>query len=622
MKNHLIVCFSVLTTMSATAQTGFTYKTTDRVSPPAVTVNFADVKADYEPTLVLLKAAAPLPQSATRMLKSQLDQQRVAWNNDASTNRLFKTFGKKSTAPAPQVLDDFFGNVSQGTPNDNDIAISNSGKFIISATNTNYNIYNDTGKFLMGRTLATIANQLGTLNRTFDPRIIYDPLHDRFVAVFLQGSTSSDTRIIVGFTQSEDPTKVWKFYTIPGNLWGDASWSDYPIISLTQQELFITVNRVKDNTPWQTGFIESLIWQVELSGGYAGDSLHQRVYEDIQYDGRSIWSVCPAKGGSQLYGPNQYFISMRPSDLNNDTVFLHEVTNTIASGYAQLKTTVLKSDVSYGLPPNAIQPSGELLQTNDARSLCAMYEDDQIQFVGNCMYQPAFSPGFFHGIISHLTTTPVIKGRVMGYDTMDVGYPSMAYAGTQGDNNSAMITLSYVSKNNFPGTIALFVDRNLEYSDPVIVKQGLTSINMLGDTLERWGDYTGIQRKYNELGIFYLNGSYGSGSNNMTWIGKVKSTDPRLGLSRNDNTHRVATVYPNPARNFAQVEFTLNRAERMQFNLLDQQGRLVARLLEDKAKAGLNRFSIATDDLSEGIYFIQLIYENHTQETHKLVVAR
>lgn len=621
MKNRLVVCFSLLTVLGATAQTGFTYKVSDRSSPPAVTVNFSDIKADYEPTLVLIKSAAPLPQSTTKIRKGQLDQERAAWNKDADKNRSFQTMGKKSAAPAPQVLDDFFGNVSQGTPNDNDIAISNSGKFIMSATNTNYNIYNDTGKFLMGKTLAAIANQLGTLNRTFDPRIIYDPIHDRFVAVFLQGSTSNDTRIIVGFTQTEDPTKVWKFYVIPGNLWGDASWSDYPIISLTQQELFITVNRVKDNTPWQTGFIESLIWQVELSGGYAGDTLNQRVYEDIQYNGQSIWSVCPAKGGSQLYGPNQYFISMRPADLNNDTVFLHEVTNTLASGNAQLKTTILKSDIAYGLPPNAIQPSGELLQTNDARSLCAMYEDDQIQFVGNCMYQPSFSPGFYHGIISHVTTTPVLKGRVMGYDTMDVGYPSMAYAGSQGDNNSAMITLSYVSKNSFPGTLALFVDRNLEYSDPVIVKKGLSNINMLGDTLERWGDYTGIQRKYNELGIFYLNGSYGSGSNNLTWIGKVRSTDPRLGLMKNDNTNAIATVYPNPSRNFAHIEFTLNKAERLQFNLLDQQGRLVSRLLEDKAKAGLNRFSIATDDLSEGIYFIQLIYENNTNETHKLVVA-
>ncbi|MFA6260641.1 MAG: T9SS type A sorting domain-containing protein [Bacteroidia bacterium] len=621
MKNRLIVCLTVFSGMGATAQTGFTYKVSDHQSPPAVTVNFSDARADYEPTLVLLKSAAPLPQTATRLHKAQLDQQRIKFKNEPDVNRSMNSMGKKSSSPAPQVLDDFFGNVSQGTPNDNDIAISNSGKFIISATNTNYNIYNDTGKFLMGRTLATIANQLGTLNRTFDPRIIYDPLHDRFVAVFLQGSTSADTRIIVGFTQTEDPTKVWKFYAIPGNLWGDASWSDYPIISLTQQELFITVNRVKDNTPWQTGFIESLIWQVELNGGYAGDSLHQRVYEDIQYNGKSIWSVCPAKGGSQLYGPNQYFISMRPSDLNNDTVFLHEVTNTIASGNAQLKTTILKSDVAYGLPPNAIQPSGELLQTNDARSLCAMYEDDQIQFVGNCMYQPSFSPGFYHGIISHVTTTPVLKGRVMGYDTMDVGYPSMAYAGSQGDNNSAMITLSYVSKNSFPGTLALFVDRNLEYSDPVIVKTGLSNINMLGDTLERWGDYTGIQRRYNELGIFYLNGSYGSGSNNLTWIGKVRSTDPRLGLNKQNGSAAIATVYPNPAKSFAHIEFTLKNAERLQFNLLDQQGRLVSRLLEDNAKAGLNRFSIATDDLSEGIYFIQLIYENNTKETHKLVVA-
>lgn len=609
-----------LSIITGKAQSGFTYSVFDLRTPLTATINFSDATPDYEPKLQLIQNAYPAPKSDMQQAKEQLDEQRLQWLNNHKVNTSTE-LGKKSGPASPVLLRDFFGNVSQGTPNDNDIAISNSGKFIMSATNTNYNMYNDTGKFVKGKTLAVIASQLGSLNRTFDPRVIYDPNKDRFIAVFLQGSTHVDTRIIVGFSQTEDPSQTWKFYALPGNVWGDSSWSDYPIISLTRSELFITVNRVKDNTPWQTGFIESLIWQVSLTDGYAGDTLTQKVYKDIQYNGKSIWSICPARGGADTYGPNMYFVSVRPSDLNNDTVFLHEVTHTMASGNATLKLTVLKADHPYGLQPNAIQPDGQRLQTNDSRALSAIYEDDKIQFVGNSIYTSNFSPGFYHGVIDFVSSTPVVKAKTVGFDTMDIGYPSIAYAGTKGDNNSAMITCSYVSATRFPGTIALFADRNMEYSAPLLVRKGDANINMLTDTLERWGDYTGIQRKYNELGSFWLNGSYGSGGNNNTWIAKIKNTDPRLGLSSRNETLSNTIVYPNPVKQFATVEFTLSSAQFLQFDITDMSGNCVAHLLRDKGKAGVNRFSISTDDLSNGMYFINILHDDKIIESRKIVVA-
>jgi len=598
------------------AQTGFTYQVTDLKTAPGATIDFSSPAPMLDAKLTLLQAAYPSPKSDLQLKKMQLDKERLSYLNNASNS-----LSKKAGPPAPQVGKTFFGNVSQGTPNDNDIAVSNSGKFIISATNTNYNIYNDTGKYLKGRTLAVIANQLGSLNRTFDPRVIYDPLNDRFIGVFLQGSTHDDTRIIVGFTQTEDPTATWKFYSIPGNLWGDSSWSDYPIISITKEELFITVNRVKDNTPWQTGFIESLIWQVGLKEGYAGDTIVQKVYSNIKFNGKSIWSICPARGGAQPYGPNMYFISLRPSDLSNDTVFIHEITNTIASGNAELKLTVRKSNTAYGLQPNAIQPTGQWLQTNDARALSAIYEDEKIQFVGNCMYKPSFGPGFYHGVVDYLNSNPVVKGKVIGFDTMDVGYPSIAYAGTKGDNNSAMITCSYVSKRSFPGTIAFFVDRNWEYSAPSIIKKGDSGINMLTDSIERWGDYTGIQKKYNSKDTFWLNGSYGTSNQNNTWIGSVKNLDPRLGISKQVDFINNTTVYPNPAAEFVNIEFTVSETAWLTFTLLDINGKVVSGLLRDKAKAGVNRFSLHTSDLSAGIYYIQISNGEKIFETHKIIVG-
>jgi Secretion system C-terminal sorting domain len=184
-----------------------------------------------------------------------------------------------------------------------------------------------------------------------------------------------------------------------------------------------------------------------------------------------------------------------------------------------------------------------------------------------------------------------------------------------------MITFSYVSKTLFPSTAAIFVDRNRNYSSPTIIKTGLTSINMLQDTLERWGDYTGIQRKYNELGIFWLNGSFGTNSNNNTWIGKIKSMDPRLGIDTKTNNISGTMVYPNPVKQFAEVEFDLKSSTWLTFDITDMQGKLVSHLLRDKAKAGINRFSISTNDLENGIYFIQISQDDKVLISKKILVA-
>lgn len=595
---------------------GLTYRTSIVRTGPGIDINFSDPDPTFEPKLILVDPAYPQPASGTAQLRLQLDKQRQQWISEHPQSN---TFSKKGSAPAPQIEQTFAGNVTQGTPNDNDLAISENG-FLMSASNTNYVVYNDTGKLLKVRSLAAIALQLGTLNRTFDPRVIYDHEHRRFIAVFLQGSTHADTRIITGFSTTSDPTGTWKFYAIPGNLTGDSSWSDYPIITITKTELFITVNRVKDNTPWQTGFIESLIWQTELADGYAGDTLTQKVYHDIKYNGVPIWSICPAKGARQ-YGPNQYFISLRPSALSNDTVFLHEITNTLASGQAQLKLKVLKSDNPYGLPPNAFQPGGQRLQTNDARALCAFYEDEKIQFVGNSIHQPTFSPGIYHGVVDHITSTPTVHGKTFGYDTMDIGYPSIAHAGSIGDNNSAMLTFSYASSTRFPGTLALFSDRDGQYSDPVIIRTGETYIDLLTDTIERWGDYTGLQRHPNNLRDFYLNGSYGINKNNSTWIGHVTNTDPRLSSELQTRTMATATVYPNPAREQVTVEFEVAQPVWLTFSITDSQGRKVADLLHDKAKPGKNAFKIFTDGLTAGVYYINITDNDKIQLSRKILVG-
>ena len=560
---------------------------------------------------------APSPLSEIKQQKLELDKQRLLHQ---STHQ--KILYKKGVAVSPKLSNNFSGNVTQGTPNDNDFAISNSG-LMMSVVNQNINVYNDTGRLVIGRTLASIASALGPLNRTYDPRVVYDPDQDRFILVFLQGSSSLDTRIVVGFSKTNDPSKTWSFYTIPGNITGDSSWSDYPILSLSKDELFITINRLKDNTFWKNGFLESYIWQVDKMNGYNSDTvLTTKNYNNIQYKGKSIWSICPVKYAHHLEGPGMFFLSHRPSDLSNDSVFVHYISNTIKSGNATLSTKVYKNPVAYGLQPNALQPNGKKLQTNDARVLSAMMVNGMIYYVGNTIDPNLFSPAVYFGRIEETwTNQPKLYGQIISYDSLDLGYPSISYAGSgQNGDHSAMITFSHVSAKYFPGTSVVYVDRNFNISAPVFVKKGEGSIALLGDTVDRWGDYTGIQMKFNELGVCWLNGSYGNqNGQNRTWIARIVNQDPLLGI-KDQQVIQDFNLYPNPANEEFKVQFESKQKLLVDISLSDLQGREIQVLNKDWVKPGLNELRIDTSIVKNGMYIV--IIKNHGKAifSHRLLI--
>ncbi len=560
---------------------------------------------------------APAPFTDNKNKKLLLDEQRIQKQNT-------RVFNKTSSnhAVSPIVGKNFMGNLVMSTPNDNDIAISNGGK-ILSAVNQNIRIYNDTGRELYGRTLAAIATALGPLNRTFDPRVIYDPEADRFILVFLQGSTSLDTRIIVGFSQTNDPQLKWNFYTIPGNITSDNSWSDYPIIAINKNELFVTVNRLKDSTSWQNGFLESYIWQINKFNGYNADSLQTKNYNNINYNGKSIWSLCPVKNNYQLQTPGMFFVSHRPGDLSNDTVFLHYIDNTIESGAAKLTTRVLKSNCPYGLPPNAYQPNGKKLQTNDARVLSAMIVNGEILYVGNSIDTALYNPSIYLGRIENTwEASPKATAQLISFDSLDIGYPSIAYAGagSYGDPSS-MIAFSHSSKKHFPGTSVVYLDRNFNVSAPVFVKQGESVISLLADSVQRWGDYSGVQTKYNELGVCWLASSYGTLSrDNRAWIGKVQNQDPLLRIPKNEIISKT-NLYPNPVSSVFTLEFEMPSSQLLEIRLISMDGKSIV-LNKELAKAGLNELRIETSTIQNGNYLLQLTNENKSILTKRIVIDR
>src|ERR1043166_7761737 len=334
-------------------------------------VNMKQMTQDFEPSLMVRE----MPKQSGERIKTSV-------NRSSAGSSLQKT--SSTLAPLQKGMDFMANGFDVSTPNDNDMAVSDSG-FLVSVVNTRI-FFRDvnTDSVYYTRTLAGFASPLNITAFKFDPKVMYDPSADRFVLVMLAGSTHTASKVIIGFSQSSDPTDQWNLYSLPGNPLNNNLWTDYPMIAMTKNELFLTVNLLYNDSTWQKGFVETLIWQIDKRRGYAGTSMSSNLHSNIKLNGRAIRNLCPVKGGSRLYGPQMHFISNRNLDLSNDTVFLVTVPDTIGSPSSSVTVKVLRSPQAYYFPADGHQSlATQSLATNDCRNLGAFIENDKIQYVHN-----------------------------------------------------------------------------------------------------------------------------------------------------------------------------------------------------------------------------------------------
>lgn len=626
MKHILIlVCFLMFGQISAQTKT-------DGTAPKSKEIDLSDTSIkDYAPTL-FTPGSQPVPSSEYGNKKEELYKKRL----EAQKSK--KKSGNGGEAVSPKIIQQFEGNATTSSPADNDVAVGLDGK-IISAVNSNIQIYNDNGVSIQTRTLAALASSLGNFTSNSDPRLLYDAQSDKYIIVWFTGSTSTTNKIIVGFTKSNDPAGAWNFYTLNGNSFNDSTWSDYPIISVSNNDLFITFNQVKDNIHWSVGFKQSVIWQIDKQKGYDGEPLKFTLWSDIKHQGGYLRNICPAKYQTASPDSNMYFLSVRNVAESNDTIFLLEINNTYASGKAQLKQRVLKSPVKYGFPPNAFQKKigGKIqqLMTNDARVLAAIYENNHVHFGLNSVLNPDVTATVMLGSIKNVnTTSPKVETKLLDVSGMEFGYPSMAYTGTDEYDHRVVYAFSHCREDSFPGTSVIYKDAKDNFSKLLVVKEGLTHIDAFPpgipsypqDTIERWGDYTNMQTLHQIPNQVFLTGSFGKNNRMATWLAKleindtVKGPKPNSSIQISKNITSVE-VFPNPIPNkYFEVHFDLKESEYLHFDIFDNQGRQVVKLLETKAHAGPNEFTFRTNDLSKGQYLLQ-INGNKTTKISRTVLV-
>lgn len=495
---------------------------------------------DFNVTILNLEAPSPNGDSyKSFLLKQKIKSKKLFPYTKTSKPSNNKT--ENSSTSKPEILNSYgmmrynSSNdtvpVYGGRPNDNSMAISNDGLMLL-AINSSVQLYDTKNDSLL------FPNEQLSLRNVFnlpfgnyyDPKIIYDKEFDRFVLVFLKNNSPSNNLIMVGFSKTNNPIDGWNVYSLPGNPLNNNRWTDFPTIALSDSSLFFTGNLIVPNVSWQVGFDGSILWEVKKTLGYnEALNIEPKLYYDIKFGAnyvRNLHCVQGIDGNVQ----NLHMLSNRNFDIQNDTFFIVSLIEEVDTSYINIKEII--SDITYGVPPNGRQADTDLsdptegLQTNDARVLGAIQFEDEIQFVSTCINTETGFASIYHGRINELNNSPNLTSNIISDNVKDYAYPNIAWTGNENCDRETIIAFNHTSITDYAGISAVYFDNEGNYSEVLELKKGENFVDRMNGGYERWGDYFGIQRKYNEPGkVFTFGFTTDNTKKNYGWINELQSPD-------------------------------------------------------------------------------------------------
>jgi hypothetical protein len=132
------------------------------------------------------------------------------------------------------------------------------------ALNSEVVIQDRSGNVLSAITNWTFWSSLG-VTESFDAHVLYDPYAQRWIFSSAAGERSSNSAVLIGVSQTSDPTGGWNIYRV--NLGSSANWIDYPTLGFNKNWIVVQANIF---TIAGNSFVNSTIWAFDKADLYAG----------------------------------------------------------------------------------------------------------------------------------------------------------------------------------------------------------------------------------------------------------------------------------------------------------------------------------------------------------------
>jgi hypothetical protein len=353
---------------------------------------------------------------------------------------------------------------------------------IVELINGAYALYNKSGGLILSTGLDTFwANAgvtvSGTFPSTFDPRIVYDPVTQRWFASSLD-SGSPTNNFLLAVSKTSDPTAGWTGFLIAGAPGGN--FTDFDGLGFNQDQVYLTSNNFPNTGPETTTILA--IPKASLLAGNTNDLTRF----DLLNANETGYSIKP------LIDPNGTGTALLYSDYNTPAgqLKLSQILNTNTISPTLNTTDNFINAIAYGLPPQATQPGGpNNIDTGDNRFSAAVVKGGDgktwaVQSVSSnghaalrwVQIDPANNALLQEGLIAK-------AGFDYYYGSIAVNSKGRVVIGFSGSSAGTFIS-AYAVEGNTVGGITTF-------GDATLLKAGTHSYFIdFGAGVNRWGDYS------------------------------------------------------------------------------------------------------------------------------------
>ncbi|HEX8877145.1 MAG TPA: putative Ig domain-containing protein [Phycisphaerales bacterium] len=501
-----IVCASALAQFSAPGAGG-----------AATTTRWVDVDARAAEVAARL-AAAPFPQDAKRLSDRPdlIAADKARWKKIESdvregkmvdrTGAVFDRRGLDEDANAyftdrsATAYENFEGPGTNGSrPSDTHLAVGCTHVGVV--TNTQFAFYYKNGSIARGPTSFATWWADSPLNLDlYDPKIIYDPVENRWLMMALNGRRLSDSYWAISISKTSDPTGDWWTYFLRSDIEGSTDtslWCDFPGFAVDSGSdsssltsgggIYITGNMYTSSDAFRYAKIRVL----RKHQMYNGTGVNWWDFWDLKNDdGGTAFTIKPTQMFTPTGLPTMYLMNTVAGGAS--WITKRTITNPLASGPSLTGPTQINVS-AYDSPPDARQDgTTDLLDTGDCRTQDPWYAAGSI-YLCHANVSDWGTPASIECVVRsyriNASTNGVTWFSDFGADTLYYFHPAIA----ANSLSEAYIVFTTSGDDRFAQTRHSGrqpADASMQGSGLIFTSP--TFYNPTGNAVERWGDYSGM----------------------------------------------------------------------------------------------------------------------------------
>ncbi len=363
---------------------------------------------------------------------------------------------------------------------------------IVEATNSGFAIYSKTGRQIQGyTTFASFFNS--TSGSIFDPRIIYNPIKNRYVILVLERNVAAQTsRLRIAIAQQAWADGDWWRWNFDVEHSDGLDWMDYATLGADDYGIYFCGNMYN----WAGGFRWAKLWTLTPAMWTGGSAVGWQWW-DLQFS-----------GGDNAFGLQ--FADIHTNNTNEESYFVNTwsgfgsevglwtVTGDrsgVGSPPVLAVTTITGLPTYYGLGENVDQPGSSTdIDGGDSRVMNAKYVNRRVFFtLGTDVNNDTTDGGWYTAKLNSDTGT-YEWGHTVWTNSEYYTYPALTVAGTATTSNIGVVGTWTNGTDRYPSTIfKIYEDQPNSSAGEFALYQSGTSPYVLldSDNRNRWGDYSG-----------------------------------------------------------------------------------------------------------------------------------